>query len=46
MAWQDEVLGFWFGLAREQWWKADPALDAEIRDRFLELVGAPARESP
>ena len=37
MAWQDEVLGFWFGLAREQWWKADPALDAEIRDRFLEL---------
>ena len=37
MAWRDEVLGFWFGLTREQWWKADPALDAEIRDRFLGL---------
>ncbi|HEY0130371.1 MAG TPA: DUF924 family protein [Allosphingosinicella sp.] len=37
MAWQDEVLAFWFGLAREQWWKADPALDAEIGDRFLAL---------
>jgi uncharacterized protein (DUF924 family) len=37
MAWQDEVLGFWFGLAKEQWWKADPALDAEVRDRFLAL---------
>ena len=37
MAWQDEVLGFWFGLDREQWWKADAALDAEISDRFLAL---------
>ncbi len=37
MAWQDEVLAFWFGLAEERWWKADPALDAEIRDRFLDL---------
>jgi uncharacterized protein (DUF924 family) len=35
MAWQDEVLGSWFALKPEQWWKADPALDAEIRDRFL-----------
>jgi uncharacterized protein (DUF924 family) len=35
MAWQDEVLGFWFGLDREQWWKADPALDSEIKERFL-----------
>ncbi|HEX8261946.1 MAG TPA: DUF924 family protein [Allosphingosinicella sp.] len=37
MTWRDEVLAFWFGLAKEQWWKADPALDAEIRDRFLAL---------
>jgi uncharacterized protein (DUF924 family) len=37
MAWQDEVLSCWFGLSKEQWWKADPALDAEIRERFLPL---------
>jgi uncharacterized protein (DUF924 family) len=37
MAWQDEVLDFWFGLAPEQWWKADPALDETIRERFQEL---------
>jgi uncharacterized protein (DUF924 family) len=37
MAWQGDVLGFWFGLSRAQWWKADPALDAEIRERFLAL---------
>ncbi|HLL29596.1 MAG TPA: DUF924 family protein [Allosphingosinicella sp.] len=37
MAWREEVLGFWFGLSQEQWWKADPELDAWIRDRFLDL---------
>jgi uncharacterized protein (DUF924 family) len=37
MAWQDEVLGFWFGLDKAQWWKADPALDAVVRDRFHDL---------
>jgi uncharacterized protein (DUF924 family) len=37
MGWQDEVLDFWFGLEPERWWKADPALDAEIRERFAEL---------
>jgi uncharacterized protein (DUF924 family) len=37
MPWQDDVLGFWFGLSREQWWKGDAALDAGIRDRFLPL---------
>jgi uncharacterized protein (DUF924 family) len=37
MAWQHEVIAFWFGLAPEQWWKADPALDAGIRDRFVDL---------
>ena len=37
MGWQDEVLDYWFGLSREQWWKADPALDSEVRDRFAGL---------
>jgi uncharacterized protein (DUF924 family) len=37
MAWQDEVLDFWFGLDPEQWWKTDSALDETIRDRFQEL---------
>jgi uncharacterized protein (DUF924 family) len=37
MRWQDEVLLYWFGLSKEQWWKADPALDSEIRDRFMAL---------
>jgi uncharacterized protein (DUF924 family) len=37
MAWPDEVLGLWFGLTREQWWKADPELDAQLRERFLAL---------
>jgi uncharacterized protein (DUF924 family) len=37
MPWQDEVLTFWFGLSKEQWWKADPALDSEVRERFLDL---------
>ncbi len=37
MAWRDEVLDFWFGLSKEQWWKADPALDSEISERFLDL---------
>jgi uncharacterized protein (DUF924 family) len=35
--WPDEVLGFWFGLSDEQWFKADKDLDAEIRARFEEL---------
>ena len=37
MAWQDEVLDFWFGLEPAQWFKADPALDEEIGKRFREL---------
>lgn len=35
--WVDEVLDFWFGLDPQQWWKADPALDARIAERFAEL---------
>jgi uncharacterized protein (DUF924 family) len=37
MAWRGEVLDFWFGLAPEQWWKSDPALDETIRERFQPL---------
>jgi uncharacterized protein (DUF924 family) len=37
MGWAEEVLDFWFGLAPEQWWKADPELDSEIVERFEEL---------
>ena len=36
-AWVEEVRQFWFALASEQWWKADPALDEKIRERFLDL---------
>ena len=35
--WRRDVLGFWFGLKPEQWWKADPVLDEDIRERFLPL---------
>ena len=35
--WVREVRDYWFSLAPEQWWKADPALDQEIGDRFLNL---------
>ncbi|HWH22832.1 MAG TPA: DUF924 family protein [Allosphingosinicella sp.] len=35
--WVQEVLAFWFSLRPEQWWKADPELDRDIRERFLEL---------
>ena len=37
MGWRDEVLDFWFGLAPEQHWKTDPALDETVRDRFGDL---------
>lgn len=35
--WRREILDFWFGLKPEQWWKPDPELDADIRERFLDL---------
>jgi uncharacterized protein (DUF924 family) len=35
--WRANVLKFWFGLKREQWWKADPELDLRIRQNFLKL---------
>lgn len=32
-----EVLRFWFGLDRKRWFEKDPALDEDIRRRFLPL---------
>ena len=37
MGWVRDVLGFWFSLEPEQWWKADPELDAKIAERFREV---------
>jgi uncharacterized protein (DUF924 family) len=39
----DEVLAFWFD-DPGRWWKKDPAFDAEVRDRFLELHDAVVRD--
>lgn len=37
-AWVDEVLKFWFGeLKPAAWFRSDPAVDEEIRRRFLDL---------
>ena len=35
--WRREVLSFWFGLRPEQWWTSDPAVDEDVRERFLKL---------
>ncbi|HET9459995.1 MAG TPA: DUF924 family protein [Sphingomicrobium sp.] len=35
--WRGEVLRYWFGLKPEQWWRADPTVDDEVRARFLDL---------
>ena len=43
--WRSEVLKFWFGLQREQWWKPSEELDHRIRERFLRLW-AEKRELP
>lgn len=37
MDWPEDVLDFWFGLSPDQWWKADPELDARIEERFHDL---------
>src|SRR5687767_4134921 len=46
MDWRDDLLAFWFGLEPEQWWKADPRLDLEIRKRFLDLHEAQRENVP
>ena len=38
----EDVLDFWFGLPRAAWFGKDPALDAEIRGRFLAAYEAAA----
>ena len=35
--WRSDVLEFWFGLEPKQWWGGSPALDEQIRERFLDL---------
>jgi len=35
--WREQVLRFWFGLDPKQWWKSDPALDHQIKQRSLKL---------
>jgi uncharacterized protein (DUF924 family) len=35
--WRGDVLKFWFGLEREQWWSGGPELDHRIRENFLKL---------
>ena len=32
--WIGDVVRFWFGQPDENWWKADPAFDEEVRERF------------
>ena len=44
--WQDDLLAFWFGLESEQWWRADPRLDSDIRKRFLDLHEAERKHVP
>ena len=35
--WRAEVLKFWFGLDREDWWRSGPELDHRIKQNFLKL---------
>jgi len=32
--WVKQVLDFWFSRSKEEWWRARPELDEEIRERF------------
>jgi len=35
--WRRDVLTYWFGLAPDDWWRAGPTIDEEIRERFQKL---------
>lgn len=35
--WRRDVLTYWFGLDPKQWWRSEPEVDDEIRQRFSEL---------
>jgi uncharacterized protein (DUF924 family) len=41
----EDVIGFWFALKPEQWWRADAELDAEVKERF-EPLWEEARQWP
>jgi len=43
--WRADVLKFWFGLDRKQWWNGTPELDHGIKQQFLKLW-AEKRELP
>ncbi|HET7709240.1 MAG TPA: DUF924 family protein [Sphingomicrobium sp.] len=35
--WSGDVVRFWFGQSNDKWWKAEPAFDAEVRERYEAL---------
>ena len=35
--WRGELLRFWFGLDKAQWFAPDPGFDHQVRERFLKL---------
>jgi len=35
--WRADVLKFWFGLRKDQWWRGGPELDHQIKQQFLKL---------
>ena len=35
--WRRDVLTYWFGLDPKEWWRSEPAIDEQIRERFLQL---------
>ena len=35
--WRADVLKFWFGLSKEQWWRGGPDLDYEVKQGFHKL---------
>jgi len=43
--WRSEVLTYWFGLDPKEWWRSEPAIDEQIRERFLQL-GSQKRRLP
>ncbi|HZC37262.1 MAG TPA: DUF924 family protein, partial [Sphingomicrobium sp.] len=35
--WRVDVLKFWFGLSKDQWWRGGPELDHRIKEGFFRL---------
>jgi uncharacterized protein (DUF924 family) len=44
--WTEQVLGYWLGLGYDRWFRADPAVDEEVRTRFLDLWSAKRTNPP